>query len=113
MFTVECIQRDEFGSWGVKLRNSADGLYYWMDAYIIWEGNNYGDINFEWNQYIFRTDLDEDQHRMDVQDENFSEAHDEAFSALVAASEVIERDDGYYEVNEARAHWNAVVEIRF
>lgn len=115
MFDVELIQREEFGAWSVKLKNNSDGLYYWVDVHIDRVGTTYGDIVQEWNQYIFHTDNDEDQHRMEVQDDatSYDFAQSEALSALLAASEIIERDDGYYEINEAPAWWGRTVEIIF
>ena len=95
-YTVVDIKRNStFGSWAVGLERSEDGLIYWVNVSI---DSKYGDIDADWNQYIFFNNNNQDVHRKAVQEDTneFDMATSEAICFLEYFNEARQTDRGIW-----------------
>ena len=77
----------------VQVRDDSDGRKYWVD---VWVDENYHDVDYDWNQYIFTLTDDDDVHRKEVQEDgdNFDEASSEAICLLELEGAIYQDENG-------------------
>lgn len=77
------------------LRNNREDDVFWMDIGVV-----HGDIEADWNQYIFSAKpyAYSDKRRSDIQkkDYEFEAASSEAVNYLIDKKQIAENKEGYY-----------------
>ena len=78
----------------VKLiRNNREDDVFWMDVGVV-----NGDIEADWNQYIYSIKSYSDKRRSEIQkkDYEFEEASNKAVNYLIDKKQIAENEKGYY-----------------
>ena len=98
---------DEPGGWYVGLERSEDHLIYWVD---VWVDEDLGDVDADWNQYIFYTNNEEEVHREKVQEDNdeFDMATSEAICFLDSIGELYQDSDAFWHCSIENSEWKEV-----
>lgn len=93
---TKIIRDKEYGSWAVQVYDEASRRYYWLDVSY---DEVFGELNIDWNQYIFYNTDEDDQARKAFQEncDNFDEATSEVYHAMLSEGEIKE-SGGHYKI---------------